>query len=76
MERRGKVALRLQQTVEGLSVAALTYYLVGLVGYGVKPLTLIWPWLRTEWVVAASIPILAFVVWRGVGRLRQRLMRE
>jgi uncharacterized membrane-anchored protein len=76
MERRGKVALRLQQTVEGLSVAALTYYLVGLVGYGVRPLTLIWPWLRTEWVVAASIPILAFVVWRGVGRLRQRLMRE
>jgi uncharacterized membrane-anchored protein len=49
---------------------------VGLVGYGVRPLTLIWPWLRTEWVVAASIPILAFVVWRGVGRLRQRLMRE
>lgn len=76
MERRGKVALRMQQTVEGLSVAALTYYLVGLVGYAVKPLSAVWPGLQPEWVVAASIPILALLVWRGVGRLRQRLMRD
>ena len=76
MERRGKVALRMQQTVEGLSVAALTYYLVGLVGYAVKPLSAVWPALQPEWVVAASIPILALLVWRGVGRLRQRLMRD
>jgi uncharacterized membrane-anchored protein len=76
MERRGKVALRLQQTVEGLSVAALTYYLVGLVGYGVKPLKQIFPNLNTDWVVAASIPVLAFLVWRAVGRLRHRLMSD
>ena len=76
MERRGKIALRMQQTVEGLSVAALTYYLVGLVGYAVKPLSAVWPGLQPEWVVAASIPILALLVWRGVGRLRQRLMRD
>jgi uncharacterized membrane-anchored protein len=76
MERRGKIALRLQQTVEGLSVAALTYYLVGLVGYGVKPLKQIWPQLNTDWVVAASIPVLAFVVWRAVGRLRHKLMDD
>jgi uncharacterized membrane-anchored protein len=76
MERRGKVALRLQQTVEGLSVAALTYYLVGLVGYGVKPLKQIFPNLNTDWVVAASIPLLAFLVWRAVGRLRHKLMSD
>ena len=76
MERRGKIALRLQQTVEGLSVAALTYYLVGLVGYGVKPLKQVFPALNTDWVVAASIPVLAFVVWRAVGRLRHKLMDD
>ncbi|MDZ7651436.1 MAG: DUF3422 domain-containing protein [Burkholderiaceae bacterium] len=76
MERRGKVALRLQQTVEGLSVAALTYYLVGLVGYGVKPLKQIFPNLNPDWVVAASIPVLAFLVWRAVARLRQKLMSD
>jgi uncharacterized membrane-anchored protein len=30
--------LRLQLTVEGLSVAAVTYYIVGLVGYVAKAL--------------------------------------
>lgn len=33
MDRRVKLQLRLQQTVEGLSVAAITYYAVGLLGY-------------------------------------------
>ena len=76
MERSGKIGLRLQQTVEGLSVAALTYYLVGLVGYGVKPLKAVWPQLNTDWVIAGSIPVLAFIVWSAVGRLRKRLMNE
>jgi uncharacterized membrane-anchored protein len=73
MERRGKVALRLQQTVEGLSIAALTYYGAGLVGYLVKPLTAVWPWLDPGWIVAAAIPLLAFAVWRAVRRIRREL---
>ena len=36
MDRRAKLRLRLQQTVEGLSIAAVTYYVVGLVGYAAK----------------------------------------
>jgi uncharacterized membrane-anchored protein len=36
MNRRARLQLRLQQTVEGLSIAAITYYVVGLVGYGAK----------------------------------------
>jgi len=76
MDRRGKVALRLQQTVEGLSVAALTYYLVGLVGYGVKPLKSVWPQLNSDWVIAGSIPVIAYLVWRAVGRLRKKLMAD
>ena len=38
MNRRAKLQLRLQQTVEGLSVAAITYYVVSLVGYLAKGL--------------------------------------
>jgi hypothetical protein len=34
MNRRADIQLRLQSTVEGLSVAAVTYYVVGLVAYG------------------------------------------
>jgi uncharacterized membrane-anchored protein len=76
MERRGKISLRLQQTVEGLSVAAITYYGAGLVGYLAKPLKSIWPQLNPDWVVAAAIPLLAFGVWRAVHRIRRQLARD
>ncbi len=76
MERRGKVSLRMQQTVEGLSVAAITYYGAGLVGYLAKPMTSVWPWLNPDWVVAAAIPLLAYAVWRAVERIRGELMRD
>ncbi len=36
MDRRAKMQLRLQQAVEGLSVAAISYYAVGLLGYVFK----------------------------------------
>jgi len=73
MDRRSKLQLRLQQTVEGLSVAAIAYYMVGLAGYLLKPLATAWPGLNTEWITAALIPIIAFAVWRGVTRIRRRI---
>lgn len=76
MDRRGKISLRLQQTVEGLSVAALTYYGVGLVGYLAKPLKTWWPDFSPELAMAAAVPVLGFLVWRGVHRVRQELMGE
>ncbi|TIV89776.1 MAG: DUF3422 domain-containing protein, partial [Mesorhizobium sp.] len=36
MNNRARLQLRLQQTVEGLSVAAVSYYVVGLIGYVAK----------------------------------------
>ena len=38
MNERTRMQLRLQQTVEGLSVAAITYYTVGLAAYVIKGL--------------------------------------
>ena len=76
MERRGKIALRLQQTVEGLSVVAITYYAAGLLGYLAKPLKSLWPQLNPDWLVAAAVPLLAFGVWRAVHRLRRDLLRD
>ncbi|MFT4961488.1 MAG: putative membrane-anchored protein [Paracoccaceae bacterium] len=37
MDRRADMALRLQQTVEGLSVVAISYYAVSLAGYALYP---------------------------------------
>ena len=76
MERRGKISLRMQQTVEGLSVAAITYYTAGLIGYLAKPLKLLWPALNPDWIVAAAIPLLAYGIWRAVHRLRRELIHD
>ena len=73
MDQRGRISLRLQQTVEGLSVAAITYYGAGLTAYLAKPMKSVWPGLNTDWVVAAAIPVLAFLIWRGVHRIRRSI---
>ena len=36
MERRARQQVHLAQAVEGLSVAAITYYLIGLIAYALK----------------------------------------
>jgi uncharacterized membrane-anchored protein len=73
MDRRAKLQLRLQQTVEGLSVAAVSYYIVGLWSY---LLELVAPALGPRAVGFATglaVPLVVGVVWTGVRRLRARL---
>lgn len=76
MNRRARLQLRLQQTVEGLSVAAISYYLVGLAGYlakGAKGLGLA---LDPDLTMAVSVPLAVGLVWLGLRRLRRRLHAE
>jgi uncharacterized membrane-anchored protein len=70
MNRRAQAQLRLQQTVEGLSVAAITYYIVGLIGYAAKGFKAFGVSLDPEIVMAAGIPVAGlFVAW-SVRRVR------
>ena len=72
MNNRAKLQLRLQQTVEGLSVAAVSYYVVGLIGYlakGLKPDAV--P-VGVERIVAISVPVVVAAVWLVVRRIRKR----
>lgn len=73
MNRRAEAQLRLQQTVEGLSSAAITYYVVGLVGYAAKGLSHFGLNVPVELVVAGSIPIVAIAVLLGVRHARRRI---
>ena len=73
MARRAKLQLRLQQTVEGLSVAAVTYYVVGLVSYLAKAAAEVGLPISAPVVVALSVPIVAGLVWYGVQRVREKL---
>jgi len=71
MNSRAEAQLRLQLTVEGLSVAAVTYYIVGLVGYAAKGLKSAGWALNPDVVVGISIPIVALLVAFGIRRIHR-----
>ena len=75
MDRRAKLQLRLQQTVEGLSVVAVSYYLVGLLGYVVKGLSAekIIPIKSDVALMLLLVPVI-LAVWWGVHRARNVVM--
>ena len=69
MNERTRMQLRLQQTVEGLSVAAITYYTVGLAAYVIKGLKdggllSVDPSLATAAVVPLALLAVALVLRR------------
>ena len=76
MNSRAEAQLRLQLTVEGLSVAAVTYYIVGLVGYAVKGLKSAGWALNPDVMVGISIPIVALMVALGIRRIHQGVARK
>lgn len=73
MDKRAAIQLRLQETVEGLSVAVLTYYAVGLVGYAAKALKALGLHINPEILTGAAIPLVAAGVWLGMRRVRSHL---
>ena len=76
MNTRQGLQLKLQATVEGLSVAAITYYIVGLVSYLAKGAHAIgWPW-SAESSAAFAIPVVAIAVWWSLRRLHSRVFND
>lgn len=73
MNRRAKLQLQLQSTVEGLSVAAVTYYVVGLIGYLAKGLYTAGLPVSPEIAMGASIPVVAGAVWMALRGFRKRV---
>ena len=71
MNNRARLQLRLQQTVEGLSVAAVSYYVVGLIGYLAKGSIVLGKAIAPELVTAGSVPVAILVVWWLVRKARR-----
>ena len=76
MNRRARLQLRLQETVEGLSVAAITYYLVGLVGYAAKALKSAGLAVDPDIAVGVSIPLVALLAAFGIRYVRRTVTKE
>ena len=76
MDKRAQAQLRLQQTVEGLSIAALTYYGVGLVHYLAKGFPI------EEWgadldvIKALAVPVVGGFVFLVIRRTRRHINRD
>ncbi len=75
MNRRARLQLRLQETVEGLSVAAITYYGVGLVGYAAKALKAGGARVDVDLATGLAIPVVAVLAALGVRYVRRSIAR-
>ena len=74
MNRRAQLHLRLQETVEGLSVIAIGYYGVGLVGYLLKGLEAHGLPVEASYGTGLAVPIVVLGAWYGIRRMKARLL--
>ncbi|MEQ9259258.1 MAG: DUF3422 domain-containing protein [Roseovarius sp.] len=72
MDKRADLQLRLQKTVEGLSVVAISYYAVSLAGYLLYPLAGPAGMSKEMLTAVVTVPVVA-AVWWMVRRLRREI---
>ena len=70
MNQRADMQLRLQKTVEGLSVVAISYYAVSLAGYLLYPVADLLGITKGAVTAVATIPVV-LLVWFAVRRIRR-----
>ncbi len=76
MNRRARLQLRLQQTVEGLSIAAIVYYVVGLWGYMSKGLKASGLPFNVDMAVGVAVPLVAALAIFALRRTRRRIAQS
>ena len=76
LTRGQELQLRLQTTVEGLSIAAISYYVVSLLQYAVKALIGAGLPLNLEISVGLCVPFVLWGVWRITRRIQAALARK
>ncbi len=75
MDKRADLQLRLQETVEGLSVVAISYYAVSLLGYLVEPLA--YHFHLDKVLVKAALVVPVFLgVWLMGRAVRKKLIHK
>jgi uncharacterized membrane-anchored protein len=72
MNERTRLQLRLQTTVEGLSVAAVSYYVVGLFGYLAKGVQDEGVPINVTLATALFVPVAVLAIWWVVRRIRRK----
>ncbi|WP_231886168.1 DUF3422 family protein [Marinomonas atlantica] len=75
MDRRSKIQLAMQHTVEGLSVAAISYYSVGLIKYLIEAAYENGAPIDKSLAVGLSVPLVIGGVWWATRRIHKRFMQ-
>lgn len=73
MNARAAQQLRLQQAVEGLSVAAISYYVIGLASYAGKAAKAIGWSINPDVAAGVLVPVVAACVWFGLRRMHKSM---
>lgn len=73
MDKRADLQLRLQRTVEGLSVVAISYYAVSLAGYLLYPVAEFAGLSKGVLLAVVTLPVVG-AVWMMVRRLRKHML--
>ena len=73
LTRGQEMQLRLQSTVEGLSIAAISYYVISLLLYGGKALKAVGVPINPEMAAGALVPLVLWAVWRTTQRIHAKL---
>ncbi len=76
MNRRSELQFRLQETVEGLSIVAISYYMIGLISYFLSGVPLEQWGMSKKLVLAGSIPLVVCVVWFVTHRIKHKLIKQ
>ncbi|KJZ19877.1 DUF3422 family protein [Loktanella sp. S4079] len=72
MDRRADLQLRLQHTVEGLSIVAISYYALNLVLYVLGPLQYQFD-ISKSVIAALATPVVVGAVWYMLRRIRKHM---
>ena len=74
MELRARAQLRLQETVESLSIVAITYYIVGLLSTLVDPINFDNFFISKTVFLALYVPIILIFIWYIAKMVRKKKM--
>jgi uncharacterized membrane-anchored protein len=73
LTRGQELQLKLQSTVEGLSIAAISYYVMSLLYYGAKAAKVAGLPVNPDLLAGAMIPVVLWAVWTTTRRIHKRL---
>ena len=76
MDRRAQLQLRLQETVEGLSAAAISYYALALLKIAIEGVAKLRPRIDPTLSTGLAAPVVVLLVWLFLRRIRAGIMQD